>query len=111
MFGRIAAFFLCPALLAAAGCVRSDDGTVVVPSRMDVRRVWDKVPPGTAPSREIASDVFPQPPRMPPGPVARRYSRPARLAPQLSAAPSEPQKTLACRDVSDQGSRFRVVCD
>ncbi|MEZ2333940.1 hypothetical protein AB6802_29870 [Mesorhizobium sp. RCC_202] len=113
MFGRIAAFVLCPALLAAAGCVRSDDGTVIVPSRMDVRRVWDKTPPGTASSRQLESEVFPPPPHMPPGPAARRYSRPATpsMASQLSGDPSEPEKSLACRNVGEQGRRFRVVCD
>ena len=113
MFGRIAAFVLCPALLAAGGCVRSDDGTVIVPSRMDVRRVWDKVPPGTAPSRQIVPDVFPPPPPAPPGPGARRYSRPAApsVNPQLSEDPSEPEPALACHNVSEPGRRVRVVCD
>jgi hypothetical protein len=113
MFGRFAAFILCPALFAAGGCVRSDDGTVVVPSRMDVRRVWDRTPPGTAPSRQIESEVFPPPPRMPPGPPARKYSRPPKrsMAPQQPGDPSEPDKALACHNVGEQGQRFRVVCD
>ena len=113
MFGRIAAFVLCTVLLAAGGCVRSDDGTVVVPSRMDVRRVWDKTPPGTAPSRQMASEIFPPPPRMPPEPPARRHSRPVApsMAPQQSGDPSEPEKALACHNVGEQGQRFRVVCD
>lgn len=112
MFIRFAAFVLCPVLLAAGGCTRSDDGTVIVPSRMDVRRVWDRVPPGTAPSRQIVSDVFPPPPYTPPGPPPRRYSRAKPpLDRQLSGDPSDPERTLACRNVSENGRRFRVVCD
>ena len=114
MFGRITAFVLCPALLAASGCARSDDGTVIVPSRMDVRRVWDKAPPGTTVSRQIASDVFPPPPSAP-SPVVRRHSKPASTAPSLAQDPSGPssgeQKPLACRNVGDSGKRYRVVCE
>ncbi|MGX5802745.1 hypothetical protein ACWGS9_16055 [Bradyrhizobium sp. Arg314] len=115
MFGRIAAFILCPALLAAGGCARSDDGTVIVPSRMDVRRVWDRTPPGTTASRQIASDVFPLPPSAPPSPAVRRYSRPASAKPSLSQelpdASSVEQKPLTCRDVGENGKRHRVVCE
>ncbi|TPI33311.1 hypothetical protein FJW07_26200 [Mesorhizobium sp. B3-1-9] len=115
MFGRIAAFVLCPALLAAGGCVRSDDGTVIVPSRMDVRRVWDEAPPGTTGPRQIASDVFPLPPGPPPGPAVRRYPRRASMTPSLSQdMPDESsgeQRPLACRNVGENGRRYRVVCE
>ncbi|MDX8523255.1 hypothetical protein RFM68_01945 [Mesorhizobium sp. MSK_1335] len=115
MFGRFAAFILCPVLLAAGGCVRSDDGTVIVPSRMDVRRVWDRTPPGTTASRQIASDVFPLPPSPPAGPVVRRHSRPASRTPSLSRDLPDPssgeQKPLACRNVGEDGKRYRVVCE
>ncbi len=112
MFGRITAFVLCPALLAASGCARSDDGTVIVPSRMDVRRVWDKAPPGTTVSRQIASDMFPPPPSAPPSPAPRRYSRHTSTAPSLTQDPSSgEQKPLACRNVGDSGKRYRVVCE
>ena len=115
MFGRIAAFILCPALLAAGGCVRSDDGTVVVPSRMDVRRVWDKAPPGTTASRQIASDVFPLPPSAPPSPAVRRYPRRASTAPSLNQdlpdQSSNEQNPLTCRNVGETGKRYRVVCE
>jgi len=115
MFGRITAFVLCPALLAAGGCARSDDGTVIVPSRMDVRRVWDKAPPGTTVSRQVAADVFPPPPSAPPSPAVRRYSRPASTAPSLTQDSPDPssgeQKPLACRNAGDSGKRYRVVCE
>lgn len=115
MFGRIAAFVLCPALLAAGGCARSDDGTVIVPSRMDVRRVWDRTPPGTTASRQIASDIFPLPPSAPPEPVVRRYSRRASTTPSLNQdlpdTSSDERRPLACRNVGENGKRYRVVCE
>ena len=115
MFTRITAFVLCPALLAASGCARSDDGTVIVPSRMDVRRVWDEAPPGTAASRQIASDVFPLPPNAPPGPAVRRHSRPAPARPSynqdLPDQSSDEQTPLTCRNVGEDGKRYRVVCE
>jgi hypothetical protein len=115
MFGRLLSFVLCPALLAASGCTRSDDGTVIIPSRMDVRRVWDRAPPGTTASRRMVPDVFPEPPGPPPNAPQRRYVRPVPATPHadpdLPSASSEPEKTLACRNVSGPGRRYRVVCD
>jgi len=119
MFGRIAAFILCPALLAAGGCARSDDGTVIVPSRMDVRRVWDRAPPGTTASRQIVSDVFPPPPStpasLPASPTVRRHSRPASARPSFGQDLPDPaageQNPLTCRNVGESGKRYRVVCE
>ncbi|RWA67176.1 MAG: hypothetical protein E5X49_12430 [Mesorhizobium sp.] len=115
MLGRMLAFVLCPALLAASGCARSDDGTVIVPSRMDVRRIWDKAPPGTTASRPVASDVFPQPPSPTASPSDRRHFRPASTKPSFQPdspdTSSQQEKALACRNVSEPGKRYRVVCD
>jgi hypothetical protein len=114
MLGRIAALVLCPVLLAAGGCARSDDGTVIVPSRMDVRRVWDKAPPGTTATRQIASDVFPPPPGPPPPGAARRHTRPAAATPSPSQDlpdTSSGESPLACRNVGENGKRYRVVCE
>ena len=115
MFDRIAAFILCPALLAAGGCARSDDGTVIVPSRMDVRRVWDEAPPGTTASRQIASDVFPLPPSPPQSPAVRRHYRSAPARPSYSQdLPDQSfdgRNPLTCRNVGESGKRYRVVCE
>ncbi|TGT78496.1 hypothetical protein EN802_02325 [bacterium M00.F.Ca.ET.159.01.1.1] len=119
MFGRFVAFVLCPALLAAGGCARSDDGTVIVPSGMDVRRVWDRAPPGTVASRQIASDVFPLPPSapasLPASPTVRRHFRPASTKPSFGQDLSDPasgeQSPLTCRNVGEDGKRYRVVCE
>ncbi|WP_246674829.1 hypothetical protein [Mesorhizobium sp. B4-1-3] len=115
MFDRIAALILCPALLAAGGCARSDDGTVIVPSRMDVRRVWDEAPPGATASRQIASDVFPLPPSPPQSPTVRRHSKSAQARPSynqdLPGQSSDGQSPLTCRNVGESGKRYRVVCE
>jgi len=115
MFGRFLALVLCPTLLAASGCARTNDGTVVIPRQLDVRRVWDKPP------RQVqltaspeAPGVFPPPPYTPAKTMPRRHSKPSRPAPmgsQLPDASSAPEKPLACRNVSEPGGRPRVVCD
>lgn len=118
MFNRITAFVLCSALLAAGACTRSDDGTVIVPSRMDVRRVWDKAPPGTTASRQVVSDVFPPPPSapaiLPASPAVRRHSGPASKKPSFGQHPPVPasgeQSPLTCRNVGEDGKRYRVIC-
>jgi len=117
MFGRILAFVMCPALLATGACTRTDDGTVVIPRQLDVRRVWDK-PPRQAPAiAPAAADVFPSPPHAqpPPPPRPRRHARPARATPPMAEpsadSSSAPDKPLACRNVGETGRRFRVVCD
>ncbi|MDX8537860.1 hypothetical protein RFM23_09525 [Mesorhizobium abyssinicae] len=115
MFGRIVLFFLCPALLAAGGCARSDDGTVMIPKPLDVRRIWDRPPPQpqAGPPRMQAGPfpVAPQAPRRLPG---RRLGPPPAPAGQVASPPSlssEPQQPLACRNVSEPGKRYRVVCE
>ncbi|MDX8479363.1 hypothetical protein RFN28_12865 [Mesorhizobium sp. VK24D] len=115
MFGRILPFVLCPALLAAGGCARSDDGTVIIPRQLDVRRVWDRPPQQAQVSAPpVAAGVFPAPPE-PAKPVPRRYRKPAPATPQAHVQPPEaasrPEKALACRNVSEPGRRYRVVCD
>lgn len=116
MFGRILAFVLCPALLAATGCARTDDGTVVIPRQLDVRRVWDKPPrQAQVSAAPVAPGIFPPPPSAPGKAAARRRSKPAPTTPsmnsQLPDASSEPEKALACKNITEPGRRFRVVCN
>jgi hypothetical protein len=113
MLGRILIFFLCPVLLAASGCARSNDGTVVIPRPLDVRRIWDKAPHyAQADQPQIETAVFPVAPQAPRKMVARRRTpptRPVTPVPRPATLSSEPA-ALICRDVSEPGKRFRVVC-
>jgi hypothetical protein len=116
MFGRILLFFLCPALLAAGGCQRSYDGTVVIPKPLDVRRIWDRPPPQTqAAQSHVETGVFPVAPQAPRRSAARRIGTPATQARRVTSNPpnlsSEPEKPLTCRNVSEPGKRYRVVCE
>ncbi|CDX23486.1 conserved exported hypothetical protein [Mesorhizobium sp. ORS 3324] len=114
MFGRILPFVLCPALLAAGGCARSDDGTVIIPRQLDVRRVWDRPPlQAQVVAPPVAAGVFPAPPE-PARPAPRRYRKPPATPPVGMQPPDTspgPEKALACRNVSEPGKRYRVVCD
>ena len=114
MFGRILLFFLCPALLASGGCARSDDGTVVIPRPLDVRRIWDKPPPQTqAGPSQVQTGVFPVAPQAPAGLAGRRLAGPPGQleTPSPPSLSSEPEKPLACRNVSEPGKRVRMVCE
>lgn len=113
MFARMLLFVLCSALLAAGGCARSDDGTVVIPRPLDARRIWDKPPRPPAGQPQMVPGVFPAPPQPPGRPPPRRFSR-TQTEPQTDSPPSlssEPENPLTCRNVSESGKRYRVVCD
>jgi hypothetical protein len=114
MFGRILFLFLCPALVAAGGCARSYDGTVVIPKPLDVRRIWDKPPPQPqATQSQVETGVFPVAPQEPRRMAARRIAPPTRRVTRVPTPPtlsSEPA-ALICRDVSEPGKRYRVVCE
>ncbi|GLR41921.1 hypothetical protein [Mesorhizobium amorphae] len=116
MFGRFLLVFLFPALLAAGGCARSGDGTVVIPKPLDVRRIWDKPPPHAQTSQSQVG-VFPvAPPQAPARSAARRLAPPPTRARRVTSAPapltsSDPAAVLACRNVSKPGTRYRVVCE
>jgi hypothetical protein len=118
MFGRILPFFMGLALLSGSGCSRSYDGTVVIPRPLDVRRFWDRPPPNVQYGQSQAENgvfpVAPQPPRqfserrvMAPAAPKRHHTR-VSTPPSLS---SDPEKPLACRNVSEPGKRVRMVCD
>ena len=114
MFGRILLFCLCPALLGASGCARTDDGTVVIPRPLDVRRIWDKAPQySQVDDAQMETAVFPVAPQEPRRTSARKKVPPKRQQTPIAkptTLSSEPA-ALICRDVSEPGKRFRVVCE
>ncbi|TIS56273.1 MAG: hypothetical protein E5W82_14865 [Mesorhizobium sp.] len=116
MFGRILLLFLCPMLVFGSGCARSYDGTVIIPKPLDVRRFWDRAPPQTkvAQSQVETTGVFPVAPEAPRRTALRRATAPTRHVAKPanpSAQSSGPEKPLSCRNVSQPGKRFRVVCE
>ncbi|WP_421915960.1 hypothetical protein [Mesorhizobium sp.] len=116
MFERILPSFLGLALLLASGCSRSYDGTVIIPKPLDARRFFDKEPP-RASQPLIESSVFPVAPQEPGGFETRRPSRhkaATRRVSRLSGPPlssTEPQRPLVCKNVSEPGKRYRMVCE
>jgi hypothetical protein len=116
MFERILPFFLGLALLFSGGCARSYDGTVIIPKPLDARRFFDKVPP-RAPQPLIETSVFPVAPQAPGSFEPRRTTRhkaATRRVSRLSSPPlssSEPARPLTCRNVSEPGQRYRMVCE
>jgi hypothetical protein len=116
MLARILLFFLCPALLAAGGCARSNDGTVVIPKPLDVRRIWDKPPPQEqAIQSQLETGVFPVAPQPARKSATRRPASPAKQTRRVTSNPparsSETENPLTCRNVSEPGKRYRVVCE
>lgn len=96
--------------LAAAGCTRTDDGTVVVARELDVGRYWRRPPsPPQTPPVQSGSQVFPVRPMAGARPAATRQKpvRATRRAPGRDA----PAHTLACRDDVRPDGRARVVCE
>lgn len=116
MTGRIGPLLLGVALLFGSGCSRTYDGTVMIPRPLDARRFWERQPPNVDYEPQVDNGAFPGPP-----PPARRFAErrfPSQVTPRrhqtrLSAPPSqsEPEKPLACRNVSEPGQRVRMVCD
>lgn len=117
MFGRILPLFLCAPLLVSGGCSRSYDGTVEIPRQLDARRIWDKEPPRTL-QPQGETDVFPVAPQDATGFPRRRPASTRPHAPRVArfssppAGPgARPEKPLACKDVTEPGKRYRMVCD
>ncbi|UDL87998.1 hypothetical protein LGH82_22945 [Mesorhizobium sp. PAMC28654] len=116
MSERILPFFLGLALLLGSGCARSYDGTVIIPKPLDARRFFDKEPP-RAQQPLIETSVFPVAPQEPGSFEPRRTTRhkaATRRVSRLSSPPfssSAPEKPLACRNVSEPGQRYRMVCE
>ena len=117
MFGRILPFFLCAPLLVSGGCSRSYDGTVEIPTQIDARRIWDKEPPRTV-QPQGETGVFPVAPQDANSFPRRRQTSARPHAPRLtrfSSPPASPgagsERPLACKDVTEPGKRYRMVCD
>lgn len=101
-------------MLAASGCSRGSDGSVVIPKQMDMRRMWDREPPVQRVLLGQNPAVFP---------VSPQASQPRRIgavAPRTRRAPIRTTRTrnepvtsspLSCRNVSEPGKRARMVCD
>lgn len=123
---RMSALALC-ALLAAGGCARTDDGSVVVPKALDMRRVdlgpLDVRHPGRMRPLERASVVvtdplepFPVAPRgrtvrrsdVAPNSTAKRVAGKAAVPQQGAGTPSA---TVACDTPRREGDRIRMSCE
>ncbi|MER9469733.1 hypothetical protein NKI82_28245 [Mesorhizobium sp. M0482] len=116
MFERILPFFLGLALLLGSGCAHSDDGTVIIPRSLDARRFFDKEPPRLQQPR-IEASVFPVAPQEPERLEPRRSAsqKTSKRVVWRAASPplssSEPHKLLVCKNVSEPGKRYRMVCE
>lgn len=111
----------CFALLAAGGCSRSSDGSVVVnaPPRLAfaVPPYLRPDGPGAGGQATVASTSFPPPP---PAPPAVR-GKPRAAAPRVETwkvagvkppfERADPETPLTCRDETGDGGRIKVVCE
>lgn len=103
-----AALLMTGCMLATAGCMRTDDGTVAVAHQWDVGQYWRHPPaPPQTPPVQSGTEVFPVAPtagwQKPARPPHRKTSRQAR-------SKSTPARPLACRNDFQAGARARVVC-
>ena len=95
-------------VLAAAGCVRTDDGTIAVARQLDVGHYWHRPPPAPqTPPVQSGAEVFPVAP-------TGRWSKPAhpssRMTRRQAHGTNAPARPLACRNDFQAGQRARVVC-
>lgn len=116
VFGMI----LCLPMLAG-GCARTDDGTVVIPPSMDMRRAWLRDDPSVqTPPVESGTEVFPVGPTAEPiapeRPVAhrkkqRRLARTAGVSrPNTQSAP-QTASPIACGEAKQADGRVHVTCN
>jgi len=105
--------------MAAGGCARTDDGTVVIPPSMDMRRAWlHDAPSVQTPPVESGTEVFPvgptAEPLAPQRPAVQRKRRPARTAsaPRLNGQPpaSQASAPIACGEARQSDGRVHVTC-
>ena len=115
-------------MLAAGGCARTDDGSVVIPKPLDMRRAdlgpldlrhWGHMRPV-----ETQPTIMPAPPEtFPVSPQAKAVGRPMakttslrkhrtkRAVAHKTHASSEPSSPLACEQATQAGKRVRVLCE
>jgi len=90
--------------VGASGCVRTEDGTVMVARQLDVGRYWRRPPPPAhTPPVKSGAEIYPVPPTA--GSVRQSRKRSTVARQQVSAKP------LACRNEFREGKRVRVVCE
>ncbi|MFC3207310.1 hypothetical protein [Aquamicrobium soli] len=104
--------------LALGGCARTDDGTVVIPEPLDIRRVdlgpLDMRHPGRmrpVESRPNVVATVPEPFPVSPHAGTRTARKSARRLSSARPPAGEASSGLACRSVTRSGERVQVVCD
>lgn len=104
--------------LALGGCARTDDGTVVIPEPLDMRRVdlgpLDMRHPGRmrpAENRPTVVATVPEPFPVSPHAGTRSVRSSARRLSSARPPAGETSSGLACRSVTRSGERVQVVCD
>ena len=117
MSARMLSVLVC-ALLATAGCSRTDDGSVVLASqraglgRYDLRHLGRERQPPVPATRVATVEVFPimpdqstRPTRVAAGKTIRRGGNKA------TAAAANDASGLSCSEMTASGKRIQVVCN
>jgi len=105
---RLCEIVLClPLAAGAGGCSRTDDGTVVIPPSLDVRRVWRHDDPA------LSSTVVTENPTFPVAPVFERGSDRRATVPRrrIKTAPEPERPPVACHMPADENGRVQMMCD
>ena len=100
----------------AAACSRTDDGSVVVPRPLDMRRMWQRDLP------EPSTGIVSEDPAFPVAPIEARNRPAGRYDPVVGRRParrkvaghqdmSVPQSGLACHQPDNADGRVKVRCD
>ena len=104
--------------LALGGCARTDDGTVVIPEPLDIRRVdlgpLDMRHPGRMRPMENRPTVVatvPEPFPVTPNAGTRTTRKSARRLSSARPPAHEASSGLACRSARRAGDRVQVVCE
>ena len=105
--------------VAAGGCARTDDGTVVIPPSMDMRRAWQRNDPAVqTPPVESGTQVFPTGPEAQPLPSTkpaisrkkpRRHAR-TTLSQPASQPGGQSSSPIACGQARQADGRVHVSC-